>query len=55
MTIARLPALPTRSLIDQIKPHRYTNAHSTDVAATHKKFRRLQAMQARRLNLTPTN
>ena len=55
MTIARRPALPSRRLIDQIKPHRYTNAHSTDVALTHKKFRRLQAMQARRLNLTPTN
>ena len=47
MTIARLPALPTRSLIDQIKPHRYVPAHATNVAVTHQKFRRLQAMQAR--------
>ena len=36
---------PSRSLLDQRKPHRYTPSVHTDVAATIAKFRRLQAMQ----------
>lgn len=39
---------PSRSLTDQRKPHRYVSSHSTDVAATILKFRRLQAMQQHR-------
>ena len=36
---------PTRSLLDQRKPHRYVSSHATCVADTIAKFRRLQAMQ----------
>lgn len=36
---------PTRSLVDQAKPHRYKNAASTDIRETFKKFERLVRMQ----------
>ena len=44
---------PTRSLLDQRKPHRYTPSVHTDVAATIAKFRRLQAMQQLREPIYP--
>ena len=46
MTPARLPALPSRSLTNQTKPHKYTNAHSTNVAATFAKHERLRELRA---------
>lgn len=36
---------PTRSLLDQRKPHKYVSSHATCVADTIAKFRRLQAMR----------
>ena len=44
---------PSRSLLDQRKPHRYTPSVHTDVAATIAKFRRLQAMQLLREPIYP--
>lgn len=37
--------LPTRSLTDQVKPHRYVPACHTDVRRTFRKFRLLAVLQ----------
>ena len=36
---------PTRSLVNQAKPHRYTPACSTDIRRTFRKFRLLAVLQ----------